>query len=163
MKQIPLTQGKFAIVDDEDYERLVAMGKWYFMSNGYAVRTERYKRENGKFSYRQIRMHREIMGLYFGDKIEVDHINNNRLDNRRCNLRACSKSENNRNASLRKDNLCKFKGVSFNISSKKYRARIKFNKKNIHLGCFQNIIEAAAAYNAAALKYFGEFAKLNQI
>ena len=64
---------------------------------------------------------------------------------------------------MRKDNLCKFKGVSFNISSKKYRARIKFNKKNIHLGCFQNIIEAAAAYNAAALNYFGEFAKLNQI
>lgn len=94
----------------------------------------------------------------------VDHINGNTLDNRRCNLRVCTHAENARNNTLIKTTTTGYKGVhcaKANGSKKPWRSRIKYNYKEIQLGTFDTKQEAAEAYDIAALKYFGEFAKLN--
>lgn len=156
MKKIPLTQGKFALVDDEDYERLIAMGKWQCVGRGkkvYAVKMFWKKKH--------IIMHRFIVDAPIG--FEVDHINGDGLNNRRENLRICTVSENGRNLSKRKDNTSGFKGVNWHKQKSKWRARIQLDKKRIDVGYFDCPIEAARAYNAAAIKYHGEFAKLNEI
>jgi hypothetical protein len=163
MKQIPLTRGKVALVDDEDFDKLVAFGKWCVNSYGYAVKTKKHKNTNGKWATKVFFMHRLIMGLSLGDGVVVDHINNEKLDCRRCNLRLCSVAENNRNVGLRKDNTSFYKGVSFDKARGKFQARIMFENKIIYLGRFKDPKEAAVAYNAAALKYFGEFATLNKV
>lgn len=160
-KQIQLTKGKFALVDDEDYERL-SQWKWQYSTGGYAVRSV------GSRSKHEIRMHREIMT---GDRI--DHINRNKLDNRRSNLRVASKSQNKANS--KKHNNCRsiFKGVS--QKSLKYRrkdgslcqtpirfaSRITVNGKTTRLGYYKSELEAALAYDKAARHYFGEYACVN--
>lgn len=150
MKEIPLTQGKVALVDDEDYERLVAMGKWQFV-NGYASK--------GIWPNKSIKMHRLIMDTPIG--FETDHINGNKLDNRRKNLRVCTTAENQLNRGVPKNNTSGFKGV--HKFRNKWRSSIKINSRRVHLGLFTCPIEAASAYNEAAIKYHGEFAKLNPI
>lgn len=161
MKQIPLTKGKFAIVDDDDYDRLMGIGKWRVDAYGYAVKTKRYRKENGKWSNTNIIMHRLIANAKSGQF--VDHINLNKLDNRKSNLRLCSRTENNRNIGLPKNNTSGYKGVTFFRLRGKFMAQITVNRKNIYLGYFEDPKDAAKAYNEAALKYYGEFANLNQI
>ena len=90
-----------------------------------------------------------------------DHIDGDVLNNRKSNLRECSKKQNNRNVTMHSGNRCGYKGVV--LWNKKYRARITVNYKLINLGGFDTPEEAAKAYNEAAIKYFGEFAKLNKI
>lgn len=94
-------------------------------------------------------------------KIQVDHINNNSLDNRKCNLRACTQTENARNRDKQKNNKSGYKGVS--VHGDRYRVKIHPNGKTIELGIYDDKKEAAKAYNAAAIKYFGEFAFLNKL
>ena len=100
------------------------------------------------------------------NKVFVDHIDRNGLNNRRTNLRVCTRTENNRN-SMRSKNKSGFKGVSFDRRKKKFRARIhvahKVGYKEIFIGYFQTAIEAAKAFNEAALKYHGSFAYLNKL
>jgi len=163
MKEIQLTQGKVALVDDEDYERLVAFGSWELSTQGYAVRTRRQRNQDGSLVSISTRMHREVMGLAHGDKLEVDHISGDRLDNRKSNLRVCSKTENLRNIKTHKDNTSGFKGVSFLKVKRKYQARLTFKYKTMYFGLFTCPIEAARAYNDAALIHHGEFARLNDI
>lgn len=153
MKTITLSRGKFAIVDDEDFDR-VSKYKWYCSYYGYAVRTVRQK--NGKRG--MIWLHKFVLKT----KSIVDHINGDPLDNRKSNLRKCSNRENTRNTKVRKNSQTGFKGVSWHKQIKKYRAFIKVNYKQIHLGTFNCKIEAAKAYNKAAIKYHGDFAKLNE-
>ncbi len=106
-------------------------------------------------------MHREILGLDHGDRRQVDHINGDGLDNRKENLRICDTSKNVINRSIGKINTSGYKGVNWRKKSKKWVARIGFNNKRIYLGDFNNKEDAARAYDTAALKYYGEFAKLN--
>ena len=160
MKRIPLTQGKFALVDNSDYEELNKY-KWYAMQKRklYAVRN---------ITENQIQKHcwmaREIMKC--PDDFQVDHINGDTLDNRRCNLRTCTCAENNRNRCSRANTSSKYKGVSWHKQGKKWCTYIcvedcfeeTFNK---YLGCFANEIEAAKAYDKAAAYYYEEFAHLN--
>ena len=161
MKEISLTQGKVALVDNEDYERLIAMGKWHIGSNGYAQKTIFLGRKNGKRSTTSISMHRVVLGLD-DSKEQVDHVNGNRLDNTRLNLRICSVTENLRNVGLKKCNTSGFKGVCWH--RKKWAVRIRTGKgTRKHIGLFTCPIEAARAYNEAAIKYHGEFANLNPI
>lgn len=96
-------------------------------------------------------------------KIKADHINHNTLDNRKINLRKCNNSQNNCNKFLTSDNKSGYKGVSWRLDCKKWRSTIYKNNKCIHLGYFKNKIDAAKAYNEAAIKYHGEFAYLNKI
>lgn len=154
-KQIPLTKGKFALVDDSDYE-YYSQFNYYLHSEGYAVR----EIWNGGDKIR-LRMHREIMNT--PDGMDTDHINGDRLDNRRQNLRVCTRSENLRNGRKRENNTSQYKGVSFFKPIRKWRAYITLEKKTKSLGYFKEEIEAAKAYNKAAIILFGEFAKLNEV
>jgi len=155
MQQIELTQGKFAIVEDEDFEYL-SQFNWCF-NNGYAVRNVTV---SGK--QKSQRMHRLITNC--PDNMDVDHINHDKLDNRKTNLRVCSASENNQNQQVRtvaKTSI--YKGVYFDKQHGKWKAHIKLNYKYKFWGYFTNEIDAAIAYNVAAIEMFGEFALMNNI
>jgi hypothetical protein len=149
MREIPLTKGKIALVDDDDYEWLMAEGPWYYHSKGYAT--------NGN----DVLMHRLVLGLTAGDGKQADHINRNKLDNRRCNLRLCDNSQNHANTGLRRDNTSGYTGVCFNRHVKKYQAAIQVNGLSIYLGVFADPIDAAMAHDKAARRLFGEFAVTN--
>lgn len=166
MKQIDLRHGYFALVDDEDYN-LVAELAWFPLKrrtrNGgdcivYAAHNmPRGTRRGG--GRKCVLMHRVILGLR-SDELLVDHLNSNGLDNRRCNLRICSHTENMRNRRLHVNNSSGYKGV-YARDSGKWIANIHVDRKQIHLGTFDSREEAAEAYDDAARKYHGEFARLN--
>ena len=104
-------------------------------------------------------MHREIAGLTWGDKLVVDHINGNPLDNRRTNLRVCTNAENMRNRGKNKNNTSGFKGVTYFKFAKLWKAQIKVDRKGVFLGYFKTPEAAHQAYCEAAAKYHGDFAK----
>ena len=160
MKEIKLTQGQVALVDDQDFEFL-NQWKWHLKKDGerkYAVRN--LPLLNGK--QKRLSMHRLIMCMP-DDGVLIDHKNRNGLDNRKCNLRICSLNDNLKNKKIYSNNTSGYKGVGWHKRDKTWLARIKVNKKYIHLGCFKDPKDAAVAYNNAASKYFGEFALLNEI
>ena len=163
-KRIYLTgkngEGKITIVDDCDYEEL-NQWKWYLNKDGYVWRS--YKKDN---SWKQIRIHREILGLT-DTKVFTDHINHDKLDNRRENLRACTNQENQRNSKKQQKNIygkkcsSKYKGVCWKKSRNKWVAFIKIDNKLINLGTFISEIEAAKTYDTKAKELFKEFACIN--
>lgn len=154
---IPLTAGKVALVDEADYESLSRF-HWYCLSSGYA-----YTRN--KIIGRQL-MHRFILNANPGQC--TDHINRDRLDNRRCNIRLCSFSENNkylpkRNRLGRQQSQYKGVCLSRTGSARPWRATIVVSGKQVSLGTFASEAEAAIAYNEAARMNHGEFAYQNTI
>lgn len=158
MKEIQLTQGKVALVDDDDFEYLNQF-KWHIYKqnrNSFYARTIVY--ENKKRI--AILMHRLLIKC---DNKIIDHISGDGLDNRKCNLRICERHQNALNRKKNMNNLSGFKGVSWFKSSQKWRAQIQYKKIVYHLGVFEKRIDAARAYNEAAVKYHGEFANLNKI
>ncbi len=156
MQKIKLNNEKFAIVDDRNFEYLNQF-KWTYDAYGYAVR--RFMR-NGKRT--TIFMHNLIIDIPKG--YLPDHINGNRIDNRKENLRIANYKQNNQNRRLGKNNTSGYKGVSWSRLGKGYwKAYIKQDKKSKFLGNFKTKEEAALAYNEAAKKYFGEFAWLNEM
>jgi len=149
---IPLTQGKFAIVDAEDYEEL-SKYKWYVSKNEtteYAVRCSCRK---------QILMHRVLLNAPAG--LLVDHRDCNGLNNRMSNLRLCTHQENNCNQRPRKGKASRFKGVSWHKVIKKYAAGIRKNGKRYFLGYYHDEIEAAVVYDIKAMELFDQFAYFN--
>lgn len=159
MKRIKLTQGKYTLVSDKDYAYL-NQWEWCCSAAEYAIRGVRLVNKPTKHIY----MHRVIlerMGLK--NFKHGDHRNCNRLDNRRINLRVATCSENQHNKKLQKNNTSGYKGVSWYACYGKWRVRIWAGRKSKHLGYFIDIIIAAKAYNKAAKKYHGKFAKLNPI
>lgn len=144
-----------SLVDDKDYDYLNQF-KWYLRGKGYAVRN--HLRCGKKTS---MRMHREIMNCSH-DK-QIDHINRNKLDNRKCNLRFCTNSQNKMNSKGYRMSSSKYKGVYFHKGNNKWCAEINFNNKQKYLGIFKIEKEAALVYNQAAIKYHGEFACLNEV
>lgn len=140
------------IFDIEDFG-LVANHTWGISPAGYVV-----AKKMGK----TIRLHRMIIKPSSG--LEVDHINGIKTDNRRINLRECTRQQNNANInkSLKLKASTKYKGVSLQKSGK-YRAMIGYNNERIHLGYFITAEEAAKAYNEKAIELYGEFARQNII
>lgn len=168
MKEIPLTQGKVALVDDEDFNYLNQF-KWHYHhskhGHGYGARGVNKNKQRKVFL-----MHRVIMGV--NQEMYIDHKNNNGLDNQKSNLRICTQSQNCMNKVQKKSTLTsKFKGVSVHTNTnpnpnRYYIARIKVNKKRIHKlfpPTKEGEIQAAIWYNEMAKKHFGEFAVINVI
>lgn len=161
MKVIELTKGQVTIVDDEDFEYL-AQWRWQLggssgeRSDGYAFRMsydQVSKKRKGTY------MHRVILNP--GNGVQVDHINGNRLDNRRCNLRIATGSQNRSNIGPTRFSKTGVKGVCFRVERGSYEAKIGLGRKRIHLGTFKTLEEASMAYNKAAMELHGEFARLN--
>ena len=156
MKEIKLTQGKVAFVDDEDFEEL-NKHSWYAAKNydrgGYAQRVDNNRKT--------LRMHRVIMKAKKGEMI--DHIKGNGLNNQKENLRFCNSQQNCTNRISNKNANSKYLGVSYHKRDNKFQARITRDRKCKYLGIFTLEIDAAKAYNEAAKKYHGEFARLNII
>jgi hypothetical protein len=160
MRQIPLSQNKFAIVDDCDFDR-VSQFKWFATPSStgrwYAARSVGLP--NGK-TFNQ-HLHRFIMGLEHGDPHQVDHKDRNAtLDNRRENLRVTLK-QNQQNIGIPKHNKSGFKGVSWCKSTEQWRADIGVNRRSINLGRFTSPDVAAKVYDAACVELHGEFAVTN--
>lgn len=155
MKFIPLTKGKEAIVDDDIFLYLMQW-RWYCSTQNRAVRTT----GDGK-DQKMIYMHRVVMGDPEG--MEIDHINMDSLDNRRENLRVCTRAENSANKKKYSTNTSGYKGVTRNRKSGRWIARITINYVNIHLGSFDSAKEAAKAYNEASEKYHGEYSRANNV
>lgn len=150
---IPLGHGRFALVNEDDAPRL-ARFRWTLDSHGYAVRSGRRGEPH------IVRMHREVLGV----TSTVDHINRDRLDNRRSNLRVATPSQNAANAKIRRNNSSGFRGVSRasrTTRSKRWLAHIRHEGHSEYLGSGATPAEAALIYDAAARKYFGSFARLN--
>jgi hypothetical protein len=154
-KRIALTQGKFALVDDEDFKELNEYN-WHYAKHrdgqgGYARRIGR------KGEKKLIYMANQIMGGSY-----IDHIDGNKLNNTRSNLRFATPCQNQQNVGKKGRNPSSlYKGVSWHKRCKSYMVGIAVNRKRIHLGYYPTEELAARAYDVAALKYHKEFAKLN--
>jgi hypothetical protein len=154
MKRIKLTGGKYAIVDDDVYERFGKL-RWYAWQHPntgtwYAARSEKGIR---------VHLHRLIMNAPRG--MHVDHINGDGLANRRSNLRLATSAQNARNRDRFKNNTTGYKGVSRQSGRRKFRAQIYVNRKAVYLGWYDTPREAALAYDRAVQKYHGAFGCTN--
>jgi hypothetical protein len=167
MKQIELFNkiaGKFILtgmcsVDDEDFEEL-NKHRWFLSSYGYAGRMESIKEcSGGKRKY--IAIHRLVLNDPYS--FDIDHIDGDKLNNQKYNLRICTHQENLCNKFKCRNNTSGYKGVSFEKMTNKWVVYVSKNDKTIRIGAFTNKTDAARAYNEAAVKYYGEFAKLNVI
>lgn len=161
MKKIRIAKDAYTIVDDEDYQYL-SQFKWYYNKHrGYA----HFGGRHSDLFRNKALMHRVILGL--NDKssshIEVDHINRDKLDNRKSNLRLCDHSSNQSNSKLRVNNSSGYRGVHWNKATKMWRCKITRHGKTYELGYFSDRIEAAKVYNDHSVNLFGEFAYLNPI
>ena len=157
MKYMPLNQGCYAIVDDEDYDEL-NKHKWRVLtgSSGIKYAVRRVRRSFGRTI---IYMHRQILRVEPGQK--VDHKNHDGLDNRKTNIRICTHAQNMRNLRPRQGGSSIYKGVSWHKASRAWTAQIEVDGIYKYLGCSKSEIDAAEAYDNAAREHFGEFAYLN--
>ena len=161
MREIKITRGFVTIVDDEDYDRL-SKYHWCYHGGGDAARGYH---ENGKVHIEK--MHQAIMGIA-PEGYMIDHINGDKLDNRRCNLRFVTHQQNIFNSKPKitvKGKRCRsrFKGVTWRGDRGKWRSCITIDRKRHYIGLYDTEEEAAIAYNNAAIMLFGEYAKLNEI
>lgn len=155
MKYIKLSKGYVTKVDDEDFDSLNKF-KWWFGPGGYAVRQVYIGKRNGG-KCENIFMHQSIMGVKKG--LTVDHINGDKLNNTRENLRFATQSQNSVNRAV--VNPSGYRGVQFDKMTKKWRAKITKDYKQYPLGYYETKEEAARAYDKSAIELYGEFAKLN--
>lgn len=160
MKEIPLTMGKVALIDDEDYF-WVSRHNWHYAKKkkdgklGYAKRARKVK---GKTSF--VRLHRAIIAAPI--HLQVDHIDGNPLNNQKSNLRLCTNKNNSTNSDTKRGK-SGFKGVSWHKGMGGWRVRVRKDNKELQVGYFKCPIEAAKAYDAAAIEQYGEYARTNKM
>jgi hypothetical protein len=152
MKTIPLTRGKVALVDDEDYEEL-AQFKWYALKAPTTWYAGRYV-GGGRTASKKVKMHQVILG-----QSGVDHRDSNGLNNQRFNLRPATQAQQLRNQRIRRDNTSGYKGVYWYRPDGKWRARVYVDGRCHHVGTFDTAEAAAAARAAVLPQYHGEFAR----
>ena len=154
---IRLAQPKYAIVDPADYKRL-SKYEWYAEKGTRNFYTVRRANDPKRSKFAAIYMHRELIKV--ADGLLIDHVNQNSMDNRRDNLRAATRAQNACNRRKLPNSFgSKYKGIY--RQKTRWVARIMSEGKRIYLGCFKDEINAAKAYDRAAIKYHGEFASLN--
>lgn len=151
MKEIRLPHDKYAIVDDGDFDNL-NKHKWHINTKGYAIRHG--KSDDGLD--RGVRMHREIMCA--PEDMQVDHINRNKLDNRKSNLRLCNNSQNHMNKDKRVDNSSGYPGVSWSKISNKWHVYLNIDGVRKNLGFYSDIKEAIKVRKEAEKIHYKEFA-----
>jgi HNH endonuclease/AP2 domain len=157
LKFIQVSNGKMAIVDDEDFE-IVSKHHWHQDGAGY-IRTNIWK---GNRKDSAPRLHRMVLPNT-PKHLHIDHKNGDKLDNRKSNLRICSSSQNARNRGPQNNNTSGYKGVIYDKARSKWRSEICVEGKRKYLGRFTTAEEAAKAYNDAAIQFHGEFAYINKI
>lgn len=153
MKKILLSQGRKALIDDDDFDFL-SQWKWLFLTGrdkktGYAAR----HKDDSRTGW--LLMHRVITKAPKGKF--VDHINQDKLDNRKSNLRICTNAQNMMNRGLQSNSSSGFRGVSWNKQHNGWKAYIKRKERQIYIGLYRTKEEAAKAYNQKAKEMFGEF------
>ena len=156
MKTIPLSKGREAIVDDEDFDFLMQW-KWHAYSSYKVWYARRFtlKSDSADGKQHPILMHRVVNKTPVG--VKTDHKNGNGLDNRKTNLRNATHFENMRNRGTNRGATSDHKGVDWDSRQRKWRAQICVNNQKIFLGRFSDEADAASAYLAASAKHFGEF------
>jgi len=161
--KIPLSQGKFAIVGPRDYKYLMQW-RWCYSKcrkdeGGYAVRHDKNHLKN-----RLIYMHCMVLErMGYKDFVHGDHINRDKLDNRRYNLRSATACQSAYNRGKQRNNTSGYIGVYWDKQLKKWRARIMHDKKNKHIGLYDDVKDAARARDKVALKLRGKFTVLNEV
>ena len=171
MKIIKLSQGMETMVSDEDYERIANYQTNYRSQSlrwqtTYGTKDKKKKYYASKtIDYKKWRLHRFIFHLRGIDITgkEIDHISGDTLDNRWENLRLVSSTQNKHNAVIRSDNTSGYKGVSFHKQRQRWAAQIFIDKKHTSLGLHDTALDAAKAYNEAAIEHFGIYANLNKL
>lgn len=169
MKEIPLTQGKVALVDDADYEAVAAF-VWHAIkarNTWYASRQiphpEGGFRPDPRYKLGHPKQIAVSMHAFLTGNSRTDHIDGDGLNNRRINLRPATRSENGANVKLRSDNTSGWKGIVLDKRDGSWRCRISVQGVRVHGGCFRSKKAAAARYNQLALDYHGQFARLNDL
>lgn len=155
MKEIPLTQGFVALVDDEDFE-CASDNRWYACRIGHTV----YARRNARLADGTRRVEYLHRVLVPGAGL-VDHRDGNGLNNTRANLRAATKANNSHNSGPQRNNTSGYRGVSRHSATGKWQVHIRVSGRRHYLGTYADPVEAARAYDAAARAHFGEFARPN--
>lgn len=150
---VPLTGGLFAVIDEPDV-RLVRDHLWCARRDGHTHYAFRGKQQT------TLLMHRVILNPPRG--VQIDHRDGNGLNNTRGNLRMCTQSQNNQNQVSARGS-SSFKGVCWHRAAGKWEAHIRQHGRRHHLGLFVSEMDAARAYNAAAVQCFGDFARLNEV
>lgn len=154
-KLLPLSRGLFTLVDDDDFASLNQY-KWYAATGNYAYRTVKTDGQRTNIS-----LSRTILGV--GANQLVDHINGDNLDNRRCNLRPATTAQNTANqVNLQSTNTSGYRGVT-KTSANRWTAMVSVEGKRVRLGCFASPVDAAKAYDRAAVDIYGEFARPNYV
>lgn len=164
MREILTRKNEVILVDDDDYEKLSKF-TWYISKGGknhggygYAISSQRNESTGKQY---KLSMHREIMNAKKGEI--VDHINGNKLDNRKENLRIVTPYQNSLNVKKKDGASSQYKGVAFSKDMNLWKSSIRVKGKGVHIGYFSNEVACALAYNEYAIKHFGEYAKINNI
>lgn len=152
-----IAAGRVTLIDEADYDS-VTTRSWHLGSGGYVTRYQYVGPKNGRSNYTPVLLHRQLLDAPKG--LQVDHINGDRLDNRRSNLRICTRTQNMQNRRNLMNQQTGFKGVCRNGRGR-YVARITVNYVCYYVGSSTDDFEAAAMYDAAAIQLFGQFANLN--
>ncbi len=156
MREIKLTQGKVTLVNDEDFEWLNQF-TWHAHWDGYNWYARRHLPRNGGYGP-TVGMHRVILNV--AENAEVDHRDGDSLNNVRSNLRVCTHGQNMMNSKAIRG-ASRFKGITWNKSNRRWKARISIAGMSKYLGCFESEEDAAIAYNLAAKTLHGDFARIN--
>lgn len=155
---VSLSKGKFAIIDAQDAD-YINQWKWTYLSSGYAFRRKYLGVVDGKEQSEYILMHRLLMDCPEG--YEVDHINHNRLDNRKSNLRIVTRAQNTHNAGIRSDNTSGHKNIYWYKAYKKWMVTVGANGKSHFIGYYDKLDEAVEAKKLAIKRLHGEYANVN--